>query len=316
MMDKQKIKMLCLLFIPVAILLAEGSRSFSGEKDVLLSGEYLGQDKPGLIPQVFAPGIVSTSLEELNAVFSPDGKEFYFCVKKGSMQYKVMVMKRENGRWNSPQSASFSGRYSDVDPFYSLDGKRLYYSSNRPLRRGGYPKDFDIWFVEKNGSGWSDPKRFSSVINTQSDDFYISMSKNGTVYYSTRHEECYGGSDIYCSRLVDGQYTKPQNLGSSVNSDWHDHDPFISSDESFLLFTSADRSGGYGQGDLFISFRKKDGSWTKAKNMGVKINTPSYDYCPVISPDGNFLFYTSKGDIYWVSSEIVERMKSDTGKSK
>jgi Tol biopolymer transport system component len=50
----------------------------------ILKGPYLGQKPPGMTPEIFAPGIVSTGLDELNSVFSPDGDEFYFCVRNST----------------------------------------------------------------------------------------------------------------------------------------------------------------------------------------------------------------------------------------
>ena len=44
----------------------------------LLKGPYLGQKPPGMTPEIFAPGIISTNLDERIAAFTPDGKEFYF----------------------------------------------------------------------------------------------------------------------------------------------------------------------------------------------------------------------------------------------
>jgi hypothetical protein len=68
-----------------------------------------------------------------------------------------------------------------------------------------------------------------------------------------------------------------------------------------------------GKGDLYISFKKGDGSWTTLKNMGKRINSEYTDYCPMLSPDGKYFFFTSTrtghGDIYWVSVKIIEALK-------
>jgi len=90
-----------------------------------------------------------------------------------------------------------------------------------------------------------------------------------------------------------------------------EHDPFVAPDESYLVFTSVNRPGGYGSGDMYISFRKEDGTWTEAKNLGKLFNTSGYDFCPIVSPDGEYFFFTQRGDIYWVKVEAIETMKSD-----
>jgi Tol biopolymer transport system component len=90
-----------------------------------------------------------------------------------------------------------------------------------------------------------------------------------------------------------------------INTKYLEHDPFIAPDESYLLFTSVDRPGGFGTGDLYISSRMKDGTWTEAKNLGKVFNTNGYDFCPIVSPDGKYFFFSSKGDIYWVRVEAI-----------
>lgn len=63
-----------------------------------------------------------------------------------------------------------------------------------------------------------------------------------------------------------------------------------------------------GSGDLYISSRRKDGTWTEAKNLGIAFNRNGYDFCPMASPDGKYFFFTRKGDIYWVSMEVIKKL--------
>ena len=79
--------------------------------------------------------------------------------------------------------------------------------------------------------------------------------------------------DVFKSRFIDGHYSEPENLGGSINSEFAESNPYIAPDESYLIFTSHGRSDGYGKYDLYISFRKTEGSWTKAKNMGNQSNS-------------------------------------------
>jgi Tol biopolymer transport system component len=80
-----------------------------------------------------------------------------------------------------------------------------------------------------------------------------------------------------------------------------------------LIVNSNGRPDDLGRGDLYISFKKKDSSWTPLKNMGKEINSEYTDYCPMLSPDGKYLFFTStrtgNGDIYWVDAKIIEDLK-------
>jgi hypothetical protein len=100
-----------------------------------------------------------------------------------------------------------------------------------------------------------------------------------------------------------GLYAEPVNLGDAINTVDFEVDPFIAPDERYIIFARIDkeRTGNF---DLFISFKKKDGAWTRAENMGDKINSNRSEFCPTVSPDGKYFFFTSNRSIYEPYSEI------------
>ncbi len=293
--------------LAAALSIAITPAGIAGE-DSALSGPYLGQESPGSTPRLFAPGIVSTEDNELDLVLTPDGKEACFAVWVEGVN-TIHTMKEVDGRWTPRAVASFSGSYSDVDPFVTADGKRLYFSSMRPLEKSGDPKDSDLWYVERTkAGGWGDPVRLATVNSPGKHDYYTSISADGTLYFSLFRTHGSPG-DLYYSRLVDGDYSKPEQLEQPLNSRHSEHDPLIDPAGSFLIFTS-DRPGGLGQADLYISFRQPAGTWSVPENMGERINSAGYEYCPTLSPDGKYLFFTrnsgGNGDIFWVAAKIIE----------
>lgn len=92
---------------------------------------------------------------------------------------------------------------------------------------------------------------------------------------------------------MNGKYSKPENLGDEIYSKYYDGDPYIAPDESFLIFVSYNRPEGLGDGDLYLSFNQ-NGRWTPAKNLGAPINSSALDFCPNMSPDGRYFFFTSE----------------------
>jgi Tol biopolymer transport system component len=301
---KQKIIHFGFLFIFVLIYIG-----YARQDDFqVLKGPYLGQKPPGMNPQVFARGIVSTAQGEFNAAFSPDGKEFFFSVNEPGGRETMKFMKLENDRWAPPQPAHFVSPQNDCDPIFSHDGKRLYFISTRPKKERGGSRDWDIWYVERKDGGWSDPINIGSPVNSDVDEYYVSLTTEGTIYFASNRAGGMGSFDIYRSQLVDGDYAKPENLGAAINTRYLEHDPFIAPDESFLVFTSVNRPEGFGSGDLYISSRRKDGTWSKAKNLGKTFNTSGYDFCPILSPDGKYFFFTRRGDIYWVRIEAIQKL--------
>ncbi|HSQ35662.1 MAG TPA: ankyrin repeat domain-containing protein [Candidatus Binatia bacterium] len=292
----------------VKILMAAGAKKILKDRPEL-KGEYLGQPEPGATPALFAPGVVSTEKSELNSIFTPDGREFYFTIQKTQGSWTIMAMKREGDLWSRPQVASFSGVHSDVDLFIAPDGKKLYFCSNRPRgEKDEAKKNYDIWVVERRGDGWSEPANLGAPINSDQDEFYPALTRDGTIYFQSRRPEAGGGAQIFRSRLEGGVYRKAEKLGKAVNCEPFVGDTLVAPDESWVIL-SVSRPGGFGQGDLCVSFRRDDDSWTEPQNLGQEINTKANENCAILTPDGKFLFYTSAGDIYWVSAEVIEALR-------
>lgn len=271
-----------------------------------LKGDYMGQKPPGMTPEKFLPGVVSTTKTEFNAAFSPDGKYFFYSVNEAGRE-AMLFMKRANDRWTAPRLAPMVSERDDCDPYFSHDGQRLYFISTRPKQKDPKSKDWDIYYVEREGSGWSEPQNIGPPVNSKHDEYYVSLTKKGTIYFASDRKGGFGSHDLYRAKPVDGRYGTPENLGSSINTKYMEHDPFVAPDESYVVFTSVNRPGGFGSGDMYISFRGKDGAWTMARNLGEIFNTSGYDFCPILSPDGKYFFFTQRGDIYWVKTEALLR---------
>ncbi|WP_185154345.1 ankyrin repeat domain-containing protein [Fulvivirga sp. M361] len=273
-----------------------------------LKGEYMGQAEPGLIPKMFAPNFISTEESEFGSVFNTQGTEFYYGVDvngKSEIRYSKLV----NGRWSDPETILSHERYGYNDPFLSPDENRLYFISERAMDGLGDLKDYDIWYVKRTKDGWSEPLNAGPNINSEGNEYYISFTKNGTMYFSsnvnTLDERDRSDYDIYYSKFIDGEFQKAISLGDSINTPDYEADVFVDPEETYIIFC-ATRSDGLGRGDLYISFKNTDGTWTKSVNMGEPINTENHELCPFVTSDGKYLFYTSNQDIYWVDAKIID----------
>jgi Tol biopolymer transport system component len=277
-----------------------------------VKGSYLGQKPPGMTPEVFAPGIISTSAPEQCIAFAPGGRELYFVRKTGNIR-KIFHMKEEKTGWTSPQIVSFSGKYDDAEFSLSPDGNKIAFISKRPLDGKGKPiRSWDIWIVGKTTNGWGEPEHPGSGVNTDKNEVFPSFFPNGDLYFSSDRG---GEYDIYVSRYVNGDYLNAEKVGGGINTEHGEWDQAITPDGSYMIFCSVGRSDSYGGSDLYISFRGEDGSWTRAKNMGEKMNSSRGVCCPSISPDGQYIFFESSkggdGDIYWVDARIIEYLEPD-----
>lgn len=281
--------------------------SLSGcESQVDENLKYLGLTPPSKTPEVFASGLISTEQEyEFGSIFNKDGTEFYYGVNVGGREEIRFCTLTEEG-WSKPTVIMSHERYGYNDPFLSPDEKRLYFISKRAMDGQGDLKDYDIWYAERKGDGWSDPINAGPNINTQGEEYYISFNREGTMYFSSNKID--GNFDIYSSAFVDGEFQAAVRLSAAINTTNYEADVFIDPDESYIIFC-ARRPDGEGQGDLYISFKQDDGTWTQSKNMGEGINTQGHELCPFVTMDGKYFLYTSNKDIYWVDAKIIEEMR-------
>ena len=165
---------------------------------------------------------------------------------------------------------------------------------------------------------------------------HASVARNGALYFGSNRPAGRGGFDIYRAAAIPDGYAPAENLGPAINSPENEYHPFIAPDESYLLF-DARRSSGAGANDLYVSFRRPDGSWTAATSLGPAINTRAGEMRPCVSPDGTWLFFCSdrslgdpeappesvvafhrrvngpgngSQDIYRVSASLVQRLRT------
>ncbi len=273
--------------------------------------KYLGQTPPGTTPEKFAPGLISKETEyEFGSVFNADGTELYYAVNadgKEEIRYSLLV----GDSWTQPEVILSHDRYGYNDPFLSPDEQRLYFISKRAKDGIGELSDYDIWYVERQGDGWSEPINPGPNINSSANEYYISFTNEGTMYFSSNKDAPADRGfdyDIKYSTFIDGEFQEAVVLGDSINTDGYEADVFIDPEESYIIF-AAGRSEGYGRGDLYISFKKPDGTWSASKNMGHPINTEGHELCPFVTKDGKYFFYTSNMDIYWVDAQVIQGMR-------
>ena len=246
---------------------------------------YAGLHPPGLTPELFAPGMVATEDHlETEVLFLPDMTEFSFNRSSGKNgeSETLIVMEYNNKNWNRK-----SVPQSDVDNYrerFSPSFKEL--NSLEPF------KDIPIW----GGT----------------------LSAKGTYYFYVLNPD--GSGYMGYSRLINGKYETPQKMSSAINRGKYIAHPFIAPDESYLMWDAEKENED--RPDVYISFRKKDGSWGTAINMGDKINTSVYEQRPKVTPDGKYFtfwrgYFKTKedgsrvllGNPHWVDAQIIENLR-------
>lgn len=270
---------------------AVNTASYGGDEAQDLEGPYLGQTPPGITPEVFAPGIISTGGWEYGAVFAPGMKELYWVREVNAdtePEQQFVVFEQIAGKWRERVIGERRGT-----PTLSTDGKIMFFGRS---------------YKERTSEGWSESKRLGPAF----EDIRImrvTASERGTIVF----DEAKSDSTLRYSRRVDGKWEAPKPLPEEINTgEWNAH-PFIAPDESYIIW-DGQRNSEVRNADLFISFKNPDGSWGEAIKFGDTINTPSAEFAAFVTPDGKYLFFNrnvgpDNTDSFWVDAKIIQGLR-------
>lgn len=267
--------------------------------------------------EVFAPGTISLPDRiEFCLALAPDGREAFFTVRHAAGRWEIHRACRQRGGWRDLGIVPFSGVFSDSEPSLSPDGRRLFFSSNRPVRDGAAAGDYDLWLVERLAGGWSAPRRLPAPVNGPGDQWRASQSRDGTLFYSSRGLwRCvFDGTAVTPPVLLFDPRAPGSLLGGHA---------FIAPDGSYLLTAWMDGPGARGGWDIYVSFRDPQGSWGPSLNLGAEVNTAAGEDFPLVSPGGRDLFFFryrqdgdgESGDIYRIDARLLDELRIKAGSS-
>jgi Tol biopolymer transport system component len=288
-----------------------------------LRGPYMGQEA-GDEPKIFLPGKISTGANEGCSFFYPGARSFLWRTIRND-ESTLLLLEDRNGRWQPPRQVRFLEDDSLVWDFtLAPDGASVYFTSDR--RQAG-PELGNIWRARFESGEWRDPVLLGPEVNSDWNDSYPSVSRDGDLYFFRRDPLDPSDCDLYVARSGDAGLQPAVRLDPPVNSPSLEYDPFISPDGSYLIFSSR-RLGGYGLGDLYISFWNDHDGWGEPINLGPEINSPAEENRPSITLDGRYFFFTStrierpelppgvppagsmpgggSRDIYWMKAHFIQ----------
>ncbi len=322
----------------------------SGEKSKFheLKGPYLGQKPPGMTPEIFASGIISDGKSQGVISFSADGSEIFFSCGISDPFYVSIPFHSfiKDGRWTEPleiPAQRFDVHRLTINP----DASKLFFLSNTMYDENlnGPPPRNSIFYMNRTDDGWETPKRIDFGEEFPHPCSQTSIAGNGSLYFQCNlggpENSGQGNADIYMAEYSNGEYLTPVKLSSAVNSSVHECHPYIAPDESYLIFDGCRPEQNYGNFDLYISFRDQNGEWSKAINMGPKVNSPRDERRSFVSFDGKYLFFNGRiedgasalpdqpvslkefqdftnsagngrMDIYWVDAKVIEELRLES----
>jgi hypothetical protein len=262
----------------------------SPQRFPVLTGEYMGQPKPGKKAVPFAPGIVTN--QHGSIVLTPDGNEMYWSINKRPGEVSMISTKKKNGKWTKPDTLK-----KDIDlPFESSGGNKLFCTQWNTHTKWGIKTI--IYEMDKTPTGWSEPKPLPGIINSITGiHWQISVDRKGNLYFGARLNGAIHNMRIYSSEYNNGEYSEPKIIESL--KDVNAHSPYISPDGSYLIISKPE--------GLNILFKKRDGSWTDGTDLSDYTGIEG-GKCPVVTHDGKYLFFIS-GTSYWVDASFIEELR-------
>ena len=260
-----------------------------------MDAPYLGQEPPGMEPEIFAPGIVSDpAFTEYSGTFSPDGSEYYFYRFSDNSGSRLLFTKYVDGEWTVPEQLAFTAEYGAFEPHVTFDNKRLYFMWQHPAPPG-QPEAPAYFFVERTQTGWSEPKYAGQGM-------FLSSSRDGQLYTTDMSSRSIDGKTYLAKITVEnGVFADYERLPIQTRRGYPAH-PCIAPDGSYLLFDV--ESGNH----LFVSFKEADGTWGEA----IDLTDHGFDRLAggaYISPDGKYLFFSLRKDIWWVDIQVIENLR-------
>lgn len=194
------------------------------------------------------PKEINTSTHESNATFTTDGKTMYFSRTSdkrvligNEMVATVKLFRAEliDTTWTNVMELPFSSEnYSTEHPVLSKDNSRLYFSSDMP----GTVGSFDIFYVELIADSFGAIVHLDETINTKHREQFPFVDADNTLYFASDGHQGIGGLDIFMSKMYTNRYSKPLNLGETINSEMDDFG-YILNEKTNKGYFSSNRSG-------------------------------------------------------------------------
>jgi Tol biopolymer transport system component len=279
---------------------------------IVAAGPVLCQDWAFGEPEKM-PSAINTAAEESMPMLAPDGKTLYFTrlmyeqnVGGPYAGQDVWVAKWDGTKWGKAENkfeAFRNTRDNHAVVGISADGNTIYFMNASPNQ-----KIKGIYFTKRINGRWTDPEliQIEGISSEGFIGFYVSPDFQ-VILISMKGEDSKGEEDLYVSvKNGSGQWSRPKNLGSTINTPGFEISPFLSPDKNRIYFSS-NGHGGLGDADVFYCERLYDSweLWSAPKNLGDKVNSKGFDAGFSVSGDTVAFVASNRGggsaDIYRLS---------------
>jgi hypothetical protein len=247
--------------------------------------------------EVFGPGVLSVG-EVFRGSFSPDGSVFYFFKKIGSGEdYRIYSSNRAATGWTAPAVVDLGGEFSDLYPSISRDGRRIVFSSYRPVPgvQGSKPAAH-LWYADRTNTGWSTPVFMTRTSTLGHYHSWVELGFDDALYFR-RTTPDWKSTETMRARWTGSEYGAPERYTDVER--WKGWRPDVTVAGGspgpggrlvFLDVATRNPRTGRAASDIWVSIRRGD-AWTDPAPLEAGVNSEGYDVFPFVSPDGRDLFF-------------------------
>ncbi|HLU88754.1 MAG TPA: OmpA family protein [Cyclobacteriaceae bacterium] len=278
----------------------KNDKYFQAEFGWLITNIFL---KSGEFEQALA------KMEETDPILQPDFKDSpQYREIKEKLDFIAEQLENSSDIKKEPLNYPLNQFKLQYFPVLTADSKKILFTKRDGLN--SYDHE-DIYVSYQEGEEWSTPVPIDPAINTRYNEGTCTISADGNILIFTSCDapDSFGSCDLYSSYKIDGKWQRPSNMGNMINSRSWDSQPSLSADGSMLFFAS-NRRGGFGGNDIWFSYRKDDGSWAEASNLGEAVNTDRDEVSPFIYFNNELLFFASDGHMGFGGKDLfMSRLK-------
>lgn len=233
--------------------------------------------------QPWKPAGISSPQFESHPAFDPRTGDLYFV--RSSPQFtgwRILVSRCAEAGWSSPQPPVFAGDGVEADPYFTPDGRSLYFISTRSVD-GVKRQDLDIWRVDRDDAGsWSTPTRLPEPVNSAGPEWFPRPAADGWLYFGSNRPGGFGGNDIWRARAdAAGRWTV-ENLGAAVNTPADEYEPLPTRDGSRMILMA--------DGGLY-EIPKTATGWGPRTKLGPDVNQNGTEIGALFSPSERSLLF-------------------------
>jgi len=235
-------------------------------------------------PSPWAPRGISSPQFESHAAFDPRNGDLYFVRSSPKFEgWRIFVSRCGERGWSDPEPPVFAGDGVEADPWFTSDGRSLYFISTRSTD-GVKRKDLDIWRVDRADDGrWGTPVRMPEPVNSAEQEWFPRLAADGWLYFGSNRPGGLGKTDIWRARMDAQRLWTIRNLGPTINTAGNEYEPLISPDGSWMIVMA---DGGLHEA------RRNAAEWDARVKLPAQINVNGSEIGAAFSPSGRSLLFS------------------------